>query len=281
MFAFTASIDNFSYTQDAYAKSKKYKKSKKRRTRKKKSKAKAKRKAKPKASGAVLTKIEMTTESLDKAWKDRKKYKKLYVQFGEAKAKVPEDFEIAWRVGRAIYYAGWFCLPKKYDNDKKIAFWKYGVDAADKAAKLKPNRVEGHYWYAAAYGGYGTSKGIRASLGGAPGMRDALTKAIKIDPTYHFAGPYRIRGRLYFKLPGFISFGDNEKALEDLKKAVELGKNCKLNYIYLAEVQAKEETDEAALKTLSSAKKLPSVGGALEEKSWMRDLIRTEKDIMD
>lgn len=227
---------------------------------------------------AKITKIEPTVESLESVWKNRHKYLDLYVKFGKEQAKLPDDFEVLWRAARAVYYGGFFALPPKTDNDVKVPFFKYGVDAAAKAMKLNPKRVEGHYWYAAVYGGYGMSKGIRASLGGAPGMRDACTAAIKIDPKYHFAGPYRIRGRLYHKLPGFISFGDNDKAMEDLKKAVELGPESKLNYIYLAELLAAEESDEVALKKLMEAKNLPDVAGVKEEASYRKDIAKNEKE---
>jgi hypothetical protein len=127
------------------------------------------------------------------------------------------------------------------------------------------------------YGDYALAKGVRASLSAAPLMRDAATEAIKIGPSYHFGGPYRVRGRLYFALPSLISFGDNKLAYEDLKKAKEHGPTSKLNSIYFAEVQARVENKAAALKTIEAAKNIPDAVGVKEDAAYRRDIIRLEE----
>ena len=232
----------------------------------------------PEARAQAMSTIDPTVASLDAAWEKRAELHPLILAFFKSKPKLPDNYEVLYRVARLGYYGGFFALPKDASDEDKMDLFRFATDTADFARKSEPKRVEGHYWYAVNLGGWGIAKGIRASLGSADGMRQALDEAIKIDPKYHFAGPYRVRGRLYFKLPGgFLSFGDNKKALEDLKKALELAPESKLNYAYLAEVQNKVESKQAALKTVEAAKNLPDVVGVVEEATYRRELGELEK----
>ncbi len=231
--------------------------------------------------------FELTVPALDTAWENRNNICQEYVDLGVSKPKVAKDYEVLWRVGRAVYYGGCFCWPKfkpkDATNDDLLAYYEYAVNVLEKARAAAPERVEGHYWYGTSYGLYGMTKGIFAALKGAKVMREALTKAIEIDPKYHFGGPYRIRGRLLASVPGgFISFGDKQKALEDLLKARDIGPQNKLNYVYLAEVQASETSAGEAKKTLAAAEKLGDMSkevGVFEEQGYMRDIERVKKDL--
>ncbi|MBU4573948.1 MAG: TRAP transporter TatT component family protein, partial [Proteobacteria bacterium] len=71
------------------------------------------------------------------------------------------------------------------------------------------------------------------------------------DPNYEAGGPYRVLGRLYFKLPGLFG-GDNEKAIENLKIAVKKGPHRYLNHIYLAEVLIDEDQGHEANQVLKA-----------------------------
>lgn len=230
-------------------------------------------------STSALAAMDFSLPSLDSIWEKRAEKCSDILDMGKQKQAVPENFEVAWRVARLVNYGGFFCFPENTDASVKMDYFKYGADAATKARKIQPNRVEGHYWFASVYGGYALSKGVRASLSGAPEMRDACTEAIKIDPKYHFAGPYRIRGRLYFALPPFISFGDNKQAYEDLKKAMEMGSESKLNSVYFSEVQAKVENKDAAIRTLEKAKQIPDVVGVKEDAAYRNDIERLLKKL--
>jgi hypothetical protein len=231
------------------------------------------------ASLASAAGLELNSAALDSAWEKRHDLCTQILDLGKVKPQLSSDYEISWRVGRFVYYGGFFCFPENSGSAEKMDYFKYGVDVLEKARQLNPKRVEGHYWYASVFGGYALAKGIRASLSGAPIMRDALTEAIKIDPKYHFAGPYRVRGRLFFALPSFISFGDNKLAFEDLKKAVELSPESKLNYVYFAEVQAKIESKSLAIGTLEAAKKVPDLVGVKEDAAYRRDIRTLEEKL--
>jgi hypothetical protein len=220
--------------------------------------------------------FEPTVKALDAIWAVRHELHAKIIEFLKKKPALPEDYEVLWRLSRLSYYAGFFALPQGVAADEKMAIFQVGSESGDKARRLAPARVEGHYWYAVTLGGWGIAKGILNALSSAKPMRESLTEAIKIDPKYHFSGPLRVRGRLYNKLPGMISFGDNKLALEDLKRAVSLAPESKLNHIYLAEVQSKLQSKAEALKTLEFAKSLPDVVGVSEEASYRKEISELE-----
>lgn len=227
----------------------------------------------PSAASIVL---ESNVKSLDAAWNVRNELHPKIIDFLKKKPTLPDDYEVLWRISRFSYYGGFFALPQGSTNEEKMEVFQVGYEAGEKARRLAAGRVEGHYWYAVTLGGWGIAKGILNALSSAKPMREALTEAIKIDAKYHFAGPLRVRGRLYNKLPGMISFGDNKLAMEDLKKAVSLAPESKLNHIYLAEVQSKLTSKGEALKTLEYAKTLPDVVGVTEESAYRRDISELE-----
>lgn len=221
--------------------------------------------------------IDPTTASLEAVWDKRASMHPQIVAFLKSRPRLPDEYDVQWRVSRLAYYAGFFATTDA-QKAERMEIFRVGSEAGEKARKMQPGRVEGHYWYAISVGGLGIAKGIMASLSSAEPMREALDEAVKLDARYHFAGPLRVRGRLYYKLPGgIISFGDNKKAFADLKKAVELGPESKLNYVYLAEVVEKLESAGAALKVLEIAKRLPDVAGEQEEASYRRDLADLER----
>lgn len=220
--------------------------------------------------------LEPSVKALDLAWSVRHELHGKILEFLRKKNALPDNYEVLWRMARLSYYSGFFGMPKDSTNDDRMSVFQVGVEAGERARRLDSKRVEGHYWYAVTLGGWGIAKGVLNALSSAGPMRDALTEAIKIDPKYHFAGPLRVRGRLYYKLPGIISFGDNQKAAEDLKKAISLAPDIKLNHIYMAEVQSKIQTKADALKTLDYAKTLPDIVGVAEEASYRRDIVELE-----
>lgn len=220
--------------------------------------------------------LEPTVKSLDAVWTVRHELHSQIVEFLKKKVTLPDNYEVLWRMSRLSYYGGFFALPKDAASEDKMVVFQVGSEAGERARRLEANRVEGHYWYAVTLGGWGIAKGILKALSSAGPMRDALTEAIKIDPKYHFAGSHRVRGRLYNKIPGVISFGDNQKAADDLKKAIALAPESKLNHVYMAEVQAKIQSKADALKTLEFAKSLPDVVGVAEEAAYRRDISELE-----
>ncbi|MFZ5924749.1 MAG: tetratricopeptide repeat protein [Bacillota bacterium] len=130
----------------------------------------------------------------------------------------PEHYDILWRLARAYEFIG-----GKSPRENKLATYEKAKDYAERATKANPSGLDGWYWYGLAIGRWGETRGILQSLSMAGPMRDALEKAIKIDPNH--APSYHVLACLYRELPGVISFGNINKALEYFEKAIALNPN--------------------------------------------------------
>lgn len=168
---------------------------------------------------------------------------KLYAQ---ALTQDPKSEAAAWKLSRTWYWVGSH-LPKA----QKLAVFQKGVDAAKQAIAINPKSLPGHYWLGVNYGVYGSAKGIMESLSLVDPIKKEMATVIELDPNYEAGGPYRVLGRLYFKLPGLFG-GDNEKAIKYLKTAVAKGPQRYLNQIYLAEIYFDEDKMQEATQLLKA-----------------------------
>ncbi|MBU1156398.1 MAG: TRAP transporter TatT component family protein [Proteobacteria bacterium] len=164
--------------------------------------------------------------------------------YKQALTQDPKSEEAAWKLARTEYWVGSH-VPK----DQKLAVFQSGVDAAKQAIAINPKSLPGHYWLGVNYGVYGSAKGVMESLSLVDPIKKEMATVIELDPNYEAGGPYRVLGRLYFKLPGLFG-GDNEKAVGYLKTAVEKGPNRYLNHIYLAEVYIDDDLGQEANQVL-------------------------------
>lgn len=110
------------------------------------------------------------------------------------------------------------------DSQKEAAF-KALVDKAAALTAKYPNRAEPKIWEAIIRAGYaGAMGGLSAMFKAMPQMekgRDLLLEAEKIDPKALNGSIYTTLGSFYYMVPGgFIGFGDDDKALAYLKKAL-------------------------------------------------------------
>jgi len=113
---------------------------------------------------------------------------------------------------------------KTPDKQKEDAF-KALVDKATALTAKYPNRVEPKIWEAIIRAGYaGAMGGVSSMFNAMPQMkkgRDLLLVAEKIDPQAMHGSIYTTLGSFYYMTPGgFIGFGDDDKALEYLNKAI-------------------------------------------------------------
>lgn len=214
-------------------------------------------------------------QALDKLWNNRQSIEgqKTIFSFITNEETIPQNFEIAWRVARLVYFAGNFGFDhNSFTKEEKVKLFKYGYTAADIARTEKPERVEGHYWYGVNLGSYGLAKGVFSALGHAEDALNALLKSAEIDPKYHWAGPYRVLGRFYQEVPSFLSFGDKKKAEEYFNKAISLAPDYRLNTINLGVLKKEQGKIDIALDLLKKAKNKPNVDGSLEEKRYLEEL---------
>ena len=139
---------------------------------------------------------------------------KAYVLLKQCNETETKSFNIKWRLARTL---------NEYGAVVKDSFryWEEGALFAAEAIDLEPSRPEGYLWLAILKGQIGRAKGILQSLASANQMKLLLEKSMELDPLNAYT--YHILASLYRLIPGWpVSFGDNKKALELAKKAIEL-----------------------------------------------------------
>ena len=149
---------------------------------------------------------------------------------------VESDAECDWAYGllsEINYWLGEYAD----DADDKLAFFEEGVSCGKSGIEINADSLESNFWLAVNSGSYGQEKGIMQSLAMISPIKAAAEKALALDETYFYGGPWRVLGRLYHQAPGFpFSVGSTKKAAECLEKAVEIGPKFFLNRLFLAEV---------------------------------------------
>ena len=215
--------------------------------------------------------VQMNIKSLDEAWMNREDLQgeNSILNFVQSNPPLPEDFEVCWRVSRLVYFIGNFGLGRKLTQDEHLQVFELGFKAGAIAKKLEPKKVEGYYWYAINLGEYSLNKGLLTALTTATEARDALLEAAKIDPHYHWAGPYRILGRYYQDLPSTISFGDKKIARKYFEKAIETAPNFRVNTEYLGILEKDKETKS---KLFEIAQQKADVDGKIEENLYKENI---------
>ena len=101
----------------------------------------------------------------------------------------PEDYEILWRCARAAHQygetarnllvAGWEEICKEWG--------KRGMDIAEKAIRVEPERVEGYFWQGACIGIYSDGTGIMTAVkeGFYKKSKNAMARAYELDKSYN------------------------------------------------------------------------------------------------
>jgi tetratricopeptide (TPR) repeat protein len=167
-----------------------------------------------------------------------------------------DDYDAQWQAAQALA----FLAENEAHPELQRESAQHGVVFARRARELKPDGVEGQYWYA-------LNVGLLADVDRAYGldavgeMETALKRAIDLDERYDMGGPLRVLGILHLRTPlPPTSIGSPRKGLRLLQRAVELFPDYPENYLYLAEaLRDNGRGDEAkeALRKVLEAKPWP------------------------
>jgi tetratricopeptide (TPR) repeat protein len=142
----------------------------------------------------------------------------------------PQDFEAAWKLARADYWLGGHA-----PEAERRAFLEQGVEAGQKAAALKPDRPEGHFWTAANMGSLAESYGLRAGLKYRKPVKEELETVLRLDPAFQQGSADRALGRWYFRVPGLFG-GGHKLAEEHLRASLKYNDNSTASHFFLAEL---------------------------------------------
>ena len=161
-------------------------------------------------------------------------------------AKDPRDFESAWKLARACYWLGGHVAP----NEQRKQFER-GIDAANKAVALQPNRAEGHFWLAADMGAMAEGFGLRAGIKYRSPIKKALETVLMIDPGFLQGSADRALGRWYLKVPRLFG-GSKDKSVEHLKRSLGYDANSTATHFFLAETYVEMDKKDDARRELQA-----------------------------
>lgn len=216
----------------------------------------------------------LTDDLVDTCWANRENEtnQKAIADYLMTKPAVPSDYATSWKTARLVYFIGNYGVGQDrfVDSSDGVSLFDYGAKAGLQAQALKPNAVEGYYWYAIDLGSYGLAKGVLASARNAkPGMA-ALEKAKQINPQYEGYGSSRILGRYYQELPGMWG-GDMKKAAVLIKGAADSAPTYRNNWVFLGQYYIEAGDYVKANAACTKATQLPPTDGVYEEKRYMTE----------
>lgn len=191
----------------------------------------------------------------DSAWKSRQKKGYDVKSFNAAEKALKagaDEFEAQWRIARAAFWvAEW-----TGSEDEKEKYGLKGWKAGNRAAELKPGRVEGWFWGVVSLGQYSIAVGIlKAFFKGLAGdFQEMAEKAIKLDRSYSYGGPSRAYGRYWFKLPAIKR--DLERSEKLLLESIKIYPKKLRTHFYLAETYLLDDERDKAKKSLETCLKL-------------------------
>jgi tetratricopeptide (TPR) repeat protein len=155
-------------------------------------------------------------------------------------ASATTDFDAAWKLARAAYWLGGHAA-----QDERRTALERGIVAGETAARLRPDRPEGHYWLAADMGALAESFGLSQGLKYRSRIRSELERVLAIDPEWEQASAVTALGRWYYLVPRLFG-GSHSKADEYFRRALERFPNSVTASFFLAESKLAEHKPEEA-----------------------------------
>jgi tetratricopeptide (TPR) repeat protein len=145
-------------------------------------------------------------------------------------ARDAKNFEAAWKLSRVCYWLGGHA-----PQAERRSFLERGMNAAQQAISVQPNRPEGHFWRAATMGTLAENSGLTGGLKYRKPVKQELETVLRLDPAYMDGSADRVLGRWYFKVPGL--FGGS-KALSErhLRTSLRYDPNSTVSHFFLAEL---------------------------------------------
>ena len=143
-------------------------------------------------------------------------YKQAIELYEKALAENPDSYEANWKCARAYREYGDEAKSQKVEGWKDICakYGKSGMQYAQKAVELDPNKPDGHYYYGLNVGIYSDGVSIFTAL--AEGLKGktqtSFEKTYEINKMYKDAGPMLSLGRFWAVLPWPLH--DRKKSLK-------------------------------------------------------------------
>jgi tetratricopeptide (TPR) repeat protein len=165
----------------------------------------------------------------------------------------PDNYEALWKIARSYFLIG-DALPETEEfEDRHKECGEKGMSYAKRALEIKPQEIEGHYYYGLSIAQYSIGINIVKALvkGLGPTYEKHIGKAIEINKLYNYGGPLRAMGRYWYKLPW--PKRNIDKSIDYLKEAESLAPLSTRGRVYLAESYLKSGEKDLARQQLKTA----------------------------
>ena len=129
------------------------------------------------------------------------------------------------------------------------------VSAGKIAARLEPDKAEGHFWSGANLGEQAKRSPVTVGIKSIDDIRAEMNKVIEIQPGYQSASAYDALAQVELKA-GLLGGGKPEKAVEYLEKALEISKDNAYLYLHLGEAYLAVNRNADARKQLEYVLKM-------------------------
>jgi hypothetical protein len=165
------------------------------------------------------------------------------------------DYELAWRLGRALFFLGQeahdTAIHEAHDTAAARAFHARAAKSCKRASRAEPTRVEGHFWLGVNLALLAALEKPAHAILHALAARRRLRRAVAINPSYHAAGPLRVLARLEAKLPRLLG-GGHTRARANFERAIALAPANTVTRLYFAELLLAAGDEQQARRQLQA-----------------------------
>ncbi|MFH2065957.1 MAG: hypothetical protein ABIK15_12225 [Pseudomonadota bacterium] len=153
----------------------------------------------------------------------------------------PNDFQMMWRCARSHRWFGELSKREGKDGWKDICaeYGKKGMEYAQKAIDLAPEKPNGYYWYAVSVGIYSDGVSILTALkeGLKNKTQSSFEKTYELDKMHEQAGAILGLGRFWYVLPWPLNDKElSEKYYREYQGTEHFGVATEDGPIYVAEL---------------------------------------------
>ena len=153
----------------------------------------------------------------------------------------------------------WAIIKYKTAEDQQETAYKALAKKAEKLSNQYPANAEPLIWQGIITSTLAGSQGSFAALSSVKKAKELLDKSLTINPKALNSGAYTSLGALYYQVPGWpLSFGDDDKARENLEMAVSKNPNSIDANFFYAEFLTDQGDYEKAMKFYNKALNVPA-----------------------
>ena len=152
------------------------------------------------------------------------------------------NYQVEWTFAKYSYFLG-----KYVENKEESAqVLEAGRDAGMIAARVDPQKPDGHFWYAANLGELAKQSPITVGIKSVDDIKESMGKVLEIQPDYQGASAFDALAQVELKTR--LKGGSSEKAVELLEKGLQLAPDNTNIRLHLGEAYLAVKRDADARK---------------------------------